>query len=163
MSFKSGKIREIKVLQFHQICIEFPNILYPLKYQINEIKSKLFLKKSHKFTNDCFRIVITWKIRNKRSLVPVYFCVLLTKEIVLVVYLTLVKSSVIQDLDDMNIIIKLKVQNHRNSFKKISKTRLLFKCSKKLEDELRDIIYGNLMLTNERTFERLVLFRNGVT
>ena len=32
--------------------------------ELNEIKSKHFLKKFHKFTNNSFRIVITWKTRN---------------------------------------------------------------------------------------------------
>ena len=36
--------------------------------ELNEIKSKHFLKKFHKFTNNSFRIVITWKTRNIRSL-----------------------------------------------------------------------------------------------
>ena len=38
--------------------------------ELNEIKSKHFLKKFHKFTDDGFRVVITWKTRNKRSLFP---------------------------------------------------------------------------------------------
>ena len=32
--------------------------------ELNEIKSKHFLKKFHKFTNNSFRMVITWKTRN---------------------------------------------------------------------------------------------------
>ena len=36
----------------------------------NEIKSKHFLKKCHKFTNNSFRMVITWKTRNIQSLSP---------------------------------------------------------------------------------------------
>ena len=36
--------------------------------ELNEIKSKHFLKKVHKFTNNSFRMVITWKTRNIRSL-----------------------------------------------------------------------------------------------
>ena len=32
--------------------------------ELNEIKSKHFLKKFHKFTNNRFRMVITWKTRN---------------------------------------------------------------------------------------------------
>ena len=34
----------------------------------NKIKSKRFLKIFHKFTNNSFRMVITWKTRNIRSL-----------------------------------------------------------------------------------------------
>ena len=32
--------------------------------ELSESKSKYFLKKLHKFTNDGFRVVITWKTRN---------------------------------------------------------------------------------------------------
>ena len=45
----------------------FVEILY---CELNEIKSKHFLKKFHKFTNNSFRIVITWKTRNIRYLLP---------------------------------------------------------------------------------------------
>ena len=38
--------------------------------ELNEIKSKHFLKIFHKFTNNGFRIGITWKTRNIRSLFP---------------------------------------------------------------------------------------------
>ena len=38
--------------------------------ELNEIKSKHFLKKFHKFTDNSFRIVITWKTTNIRSLFP---------------------------------------------------------------------------------------------
>ena len=36
--------------------------------QLNEIKSKYFLKKFHKLTNNGFRFVTTWKARNIQSL-----------------------------------------------------------------------------------------------
>ena len=36
--------------------------------KLNKIKSKHFLKKFHKFTNDGFRVVIMWKITNIPSL-----------------------------------------------------------------------------------------------
>ena len=48
----------------HFIFIEIPYC------ELNEIKSKHFLKKFHKFTNNSFRMVITWKTRNIRSLFP---------------------------------------------------------------------------------------------
>ena len=32
--------------------------------ELDEIKSKHFLKKFHKFTNDGFRVAMTWKTRN---------------------------------------------------------------------------------------------------
>lgn len=37
------------------------------------------------------------------------------KEIVLVVYVTLVKPKIIQKFDEINIIIQLKVQNHQKN------------------------------------------------
>ena len=39
-------------------------------YELNEIKSKHFLKKFHKLNNNIFRMVITWKGRNRQSLFP---------------------------------------------------------------------------------------------
>ena len=48
-----------------------PFIFVEIPYcELNEIKSKHFLKKFHKFTNNSFRMVITWKTRNIRSLFP---------------------------------------------------------------------------------------------
>ena len=48
-----------------------PFIFVEIPYcELNEIKSKHFLKKFHKFTNNSFRIVITWKTRNIRFLFP---------------------------------------------------------------------------------------------
>ena len=46
-----------------------PLILVEISYcELNEIKSKIFLKKFHKFTNNSFRMAITWKTRNIRFL-----------------------------------------------------------------------------------------------
>ena len=50
--------------------------------------------------------------------------VLSTKEIVLVVHATLVKPNLMRKLDPMNIIIQIKVQNHRNTFEATSTTLL---------------------------------------
>ena len=48
-----------------------PFIFVEIPYcELNEIKSKHFLKKFHKFTNNSLRILITWKTRNIRSLFP---------------------------------------------------------------------------------------------
>ena len=48
-----------------------PLIFVEIPYcELNEIKSKHFLKKFHKFTNNSFRMVIMWKTRNIRSLFP---------------------------------------------------------------------------------------------
>ena len=50
--------------------------------------------------------------------------VLSLKEIVLALHVTLVKLNFMQTLDGMNIIIQLKVQNHRYTFKATSTTVL---------------------------------------
>ena len=48
-----------------------PFIFVEIPYcELNEIKSKCFLKKFHKFTNNSLRIVVTWKTRNIRSVFP---------------------------------------------------------------------------------------------
>ena len=96
-----------------------------------------------------FRIVITWKTRNISFLFPskdknYYMCYLL-KEIALMVHVALVKPSLVQKLDGLNI-IQLKVQNHWNTFETVSSTvlhGLLFQCSKRQtrKEELREIIY----------------------
>ena len=116
----------------------------------NGSKSKHFLKKFHKFTNNGFRVAVTWKTRNIPSLFSlkrkkVINRVLHIREIVLGVHVTLVNASVMQKFSGMNIIIWLKVQNNRNTFEAISTTALhglllqmLQKCWDK--DELRDII-----------------------
>ena len=59
---------------------EFPPSLFQIRKpfifveipfcEVNEIKSKHFLKKFYKFTNNSFRMVIMWKTRNIRSLFP---------------------------------------------------------------------------------------------
>ena len=38
--------------------------------ELNEIRSIHFLRKFHKFTNNSFRMVITWKFRNLQCLFP---------------------------------------------------------------------------------------------
>ena len=48
-----------------------PFIFVEIPYcELNEIKSKKFLRKLHKFTNNSFRIEIKWKTINIRSLFP---------------------------------------------------------------------------------------------
>ena len=56
----------IKPLIFAEILI-FVEMPY---CKLNEIKAKHFLKKFHKFTSNSFRMRITWKTRNIRSLFP---------------------------------------------------------------------------------------------
>ena len=46
---------------------KFVEILY---CELNEIKSKHFLKKFHKFNNSSFKMAKMWKTRNIRSLFP---------------------------------------------------------------------------------------------
>ena len=46
------------------IFVEIPNC------ELNEIKSNYLLKKFHKLINNSFRVVITWKARDIRSLLP---------------------------------------------------------------------------------------------
>ena len=41
--------------------------------ELNEMESKYFLKKFHKFANNSFRMVITWKIRNIWCLFPLKY------------------------------------------------------------------------------------------
>ena len=97
--------------------------------------------------------------------------VLPIKEIVLVLHVTLVKPNVIQKLDGINIIVQLKVQNHYNTFEATSTTILHewtaisnapknAKTSKNLETSY--IALWKLDLNEEKDFERLDLFRNGV-
>ena len=48
-----------------------PFIFVEIPYcELNEIKSKHFLKKFHKLTNNSSRMVIMWKTRNIRPLFP---------------------------------------------------------------------------------------------
>jgi len=50
---------------------EKPFILIEIPYcELNEAKSKHFLKKFHTFTNGSFRLAITWKTRKIRTLFP---------------------------------------------------------------------------------------------
>ena len=86
------------------------------------------------------------------------------------VHVTLVKPTVMQKLDGMNIIIQLKVQNHQNTFKATSTTIYMgchssaprnTKTRKNLEAS--NIALWKPDLNEQKYFERLVLFRNGVT
>ena len=48
-----------------------PFIFLEIPYcKLGEIKSKHFLKKFNKFTNNSFRMVTMWKTRNMQSLFP---------------------------------------------------------------------------------------------
>ena len=102
-----------------------PFIFVEIPYcELNEIKSKHFLKKFHKFTDNSFRIVITWKTTNIRSLFPLKDKNDYKSCIVFVVHVTLVKLNVMQKLDGMNLIMQLKVQTHQNTCEATSTTIL---------------------------------------
>ena len=86
------------------------------------------------------------------------------KGFIFMVHVTLVKPNVMQMLDGMNIIIQLKVQNHQNTFETTSTTilhGLSFQMFQKMlrPEKLKSIIY----CSKQKDFEKLVLFRNGVT
>ena len=70
--FKRVKNVEMKGIMAPSLFeITKPSIFVETPYcELNEIKSKHFLKKFHKFTNNSFRMVITWTTRNIRSLFP---------------------------------------------------------------------------------------------
>ena len=63
--------------------------------------------------------------------------VLSIKEFVLVVHVTLVNPKVMQKLDGMNMIIKLKVQNHQNTYDVTSTTVLQWLSFQMLQKILR--------------------------
>ena len=87
--------------------------------------------------------------------------VLSTKEIVLVVHATLVKPNLMRKLDPMNIIIQIKVQNHRNTFEATSNAPKSAKTRKNFRSIIITLLKSDL--NGKKDFERLVLFRNGVT
>ena len=101
----------MKILYFLLLCLKLQKLSYQLKLycEINKNKSKQFLKKFKKFTSKSFRIAITWKTRNKRSL-------FLSKDqndykswVVLVIRFILAKRNVMQRLFVMNIIMQLEL------------------------------------------------------
>ena len=91
--------------------------------------------------------------------------VLSKKEIVLVVHGTLVKPNVMRELDRMNIIIKLRAQNHQNTFEATSTTILHGLRNIKTRENLETsyIALWKLDRNEQKYFERLVLFGNDVT
>ena len=94
-----------------------------------KLNRNIFLKEFYKLFNGGFRFLITWKTKINQSLFYLKDKTIINhavsvKEIVLVVYVALVKPSVMQKLDESNIIIQLKVQNHRKPFETISTTVL---------------------------------------
>ena len=82
------------------------------------------------------------------------------KEITLVVHVSLVQLNVIQKLDGMNIIMKLNVQNIRNNLETKNAPKNA-KARKNLE--ISYVALWKPVLNEQKDFEGLVLFRNGVT
>ena len=86
-------------------------------------------------------------------------------------HITLVKPNVMQKLDGINIIIQLKVWNHQNTFETTSTTilhgpsfQMLQKNAKTRKNlEASYIALWKPNLNEQKDFERLVSFRNGVT
>ena len=93
------------------------------------------------------------------------------RKFVLVVHVTLVKPSAMQKLDGINIIIQLNVQDHQNTLNAKSSTALHGLSFQMLQKMQRPGIASkphiffseNLILNEKKDFERLDLFRNGVT
>ena len=154
-----------------------PLIFVEIPYcELNEIKSKHFLKKFHKFTNNIFRMVITWKTRNIRSLFPLKdkndykSCVIYkgdcscgsryigeTKrnaEVRWNEHNNPTKSSEPSKHLQSNI-------NHYFTWAVISNAPKNAKNRKNLEAS--NISLWKPDLNEQKNFERLVLFRNGVT
>ena len=149
--------------------MKLQNLLYSLIYPTVN-----WMKLNHKFTNNGFRMVITWETRNIWSLISLkdkndYKSCVIYKGVCSVVHVTLAKPNIMQRLDWTNIIIHLKVQNYQALFY----TDCNFKCSTKCKDQekLRGIIYCSLKTWSLRTkglwktsFIRKTRFiRNGVT
>ena len=107
-----------------------PLIFVEIPYcELNEIKSKHFLKKFNKVTNNSFRMVITWKTRNIRSLFPLkdkndYKSCVIYKGGCSCGSSYIGKTKLNSQLDRMNIISHLKAQNHQNTFEVASTTIL---------------------------------------
>ena len=71
--FQNGKAcgDESFIIQTNLFETAKPLIFVEIPYcKLNEIKSKYFLKRFYKFTNNSFRMAITWETRNIRSLFP---------------------------------------------------------------------------------------------
>ena len=91
-------------------------------------------------------MVITSKTKNIQSLFPLKYKndlktiinhMLSTKEFILMVHVSLGKPNVMQKLDEINIIIQLKVQNHKNTFDVTSTTVLCGLSFQMLQQMLR--------------------------
>ena len=111
-SFKRVKNVEMKVFRSHLVCLELQNLSYPLKYptvKSMKLNQNTFFKKFHKFTNNSFRTVIAKDPHFIQKIKTIINRVLSIKGIVVVVHVTIVKPSVMQKLDGINMIIQSKV------------------------------------------------------
>ena len=134
------------------------------------------MKKFHKFTNNSFRMIITWKTRNIRSFFPLryendykWYVIYKGKSSCGSRYIS--ETERMQKLDGMNIIIQLIVQNHQNILEATSTTvlhGLPFQMLQKNSNTRKNlkawyIAFWKPDLNEQKDFERLDLFRNGVT
>ena len=134
-----------------------PLIFVEIPYcELNEIKSKHFLKKFHKFTNNSFRMVVTYHV-------------LSIEEIVRVVHIRLVKPNAEVRWNEYNNPTKSLEPskhlgsniNHYFTWAVISNAPKNGKTQK--NEEASNIALWKSDLNEQKDFERLVLFRNGVT
>ena len=85
------------------------------------------------------------------------------------VHVTLVKPNVMRKLDGMNTIIQRNAQNHQNTFEATSTTILHGLSNAPKSAKTRENLEASYIalwkpdLNEQKDFERLVLFRNGVT
>ena len=154
-----------------------PFIFVEISYcELNEIKSKYFLKKFHKFTNNSFIMVITWKTRNIRSLFPLKdkndykSCVIYKGDC----------SCCSRYIGESKLNAEVRSNEHNNSTKSSEPSKHLrsninhyftwtvilnapnnAKTRKYLEASY--IALWRPDLKEQKDFQRLVLFRNGVT
>ena len=154
-----------------------PFIFVEIPYcELNEIKSKHFLKKFHKFTNNSFRMVITWKTRNIRSLFPLKdkndykSCVIYKGDCSCGSrYIGETKRNAEVRWNEHNNPTKSSEPskhlrsniNHYFTWAVISNAPKNAKTRKNLEASYIALWKPNL--NEQKDFERLILFRNGVT
>ena len=153
-----------------------PLIFVEIPYcELNEIKSKHFLKKFHKFTSSSFRMVITWKIKNIRSLFPLKdknnykSCVIYKGDCSCCSrYIGETKRNAeVRWNEDNNQTKSSETSkhlrsniNHSITWAVISNAPKNVKTRKNLEALY--IALWKLNLNEQKDFERFVLFRNGV-
>ena len=141
-----------------------------------KLNQNLFLKKFYKFTNNNFRIVLTWKTWNIRSLFPLkdksdYKSCVIYKEGFSCDsrYISDTKSNAEVRWNEHNNLTKSSEPskhlrsniNHCFTWAVISNASKNAKARKNLEASYTALWKADL--NEKKDFERLVLFRNGVT